>query len=215
MSESTNHHDLLNEWQQALQQGMAAWQAMAAPQAAAATQIFQQTVAQGLTAWSHLAQQDQGPSDALAGWKKSLDQVVEILAKSLAETMASEQFAALMGQALQQYLHAVGPARKHLETVSEDVLHTCNLPSRTQVTRLAASVVGVDERVESVDDRLEALQEQLKSLAAQMAALQAEIRDHFSRIPAERPLEKAEATQPPDADRAPQPKRRSTKEGQA
>ena len=216
MSEPTNHHDLLNEWQRGMLQGLAAWQAMAVPQAAAATQVWQQTLAQTLTTYGHLAQQDQGPSDALADWKKSLDQAVEILAKSLAETMANEQFAALMGQAHQQYLHAVAPARKHMQTVSEDMLRTFNLPSRTQVTRLAASVVGVDERVESVDDRLETMEQQLKSLTAQLAALQAEIREHFSRLPAERPLEKAEATQPAGADQAqrPHPTRRSAKEEQ-
>jgi hypothetical protein len=216
MSDETNSHDPLADWQRAMAQGMAAWQTMAAPQAAAATQIFQQAMAQGLTTWTHLGQQTQGPSDALADWKKCMDQAVELLAKSLAETMASEQFAAVMGQALQQYLTAVGPARQHIQTASEEMLRTFNLPSRTQITRLAANVVGVDERVESVDDRLEALQEQLQAMAAQLAALQVQIKDHDDRATAGRPAETPEAP-PTDADRsrsAP-PKRRPPKEGQA
>jgi len=113
--------------------------------------------------------------DPFSQWRQSLEQMTETLSASLAQTMASEEFAAVMGRALDQYLNVVGPARKNLQAASEEILRTFNLPSRTQVTRLASSVVGVDQRVETIDDRLEAMQETLEGIARRMAGME----EHF------------------------------------
>ncbi len=156
MSEDTNHQDLLAHWQRLMEQGMEAWKATV-PQTAAALHLWGQAVGHGMETWGHMVQQDMSTPEAVANWKKLMDESVETFSKSLGETMATEGFAALMGQSLEQYLNAVGPARKNLQNGSEEVLRTFNLPSRKQVTRLAASVVAVDERVENVEERLEVM----------------------------------------------------------
>jgi hypothetical protein len=191
MSEDTNHQDPIGMWQRSIEQGMEAWKA-AVPQTIAALQMWGQAASHGMETWSHIAQQDTSTPEALAQWKKLMDESVETWSKSLAETMATEGFAALMGQSLEQYLNAVGPARKNLQTGSEEVLRTLNMPSRKQVTRLAASVVAVDERVETVEERLEAMNERLKAMQDQLARL-------LDRLSAETATEKADRPAGPRA----------------
>jgi hypothetical protein len=170
MSEPSTHQDLLSEWQRMMQQGLDAWQAISTPQAAAAAQIWQQAVGQGLETWMRAGQQDAGGADALLRWKQLMDASVETWSKSLDQALASPAAAAYMGQALEQFLNAVGPLRKSTQTLCEDLLRAANLPSRKQVTRLAAGVVAVDERVEALDERLDAIEAQLQRILARLEA---------------------------------------------
>jgi len=191
MSQDTNHQDLLAHWQRFMEQGMEAWK-VTVPQTIAALQMWEQAVSHSMETVGHMVQQDTSTPEALAQWKKLMDESVETWSKSLAETMATEGFAALMGQSLEQYLNAVGPARKNLQTGSEEVLRTLNMPSRKQVTRLAASVVAVDERVETVEERLEVMDERLKAMQDQLARL-------LDRLSAETATEKADRPAGPRA----------------
>jgi hypothetical protein len=170
MSSDTNHQDLLGLWQRAFEQSMETWKATV-PQTAAVMQMWTQAATHSLATWSHIAQQDMGPSEALAQWKKLMDETIENCSKSLADSMATEAFAAAMGRSLELYLNAVAPLRKQLHTVGEEVLRTVNVASRSQVTRLASSVVAVDGRLEALEDRLEAMDERLSAMQEQLTRL--------------------------------------------
>jgi hypothetical protein len=71
-----------------------------------------------------------------------------------------------MGRFLDQYLSTVGPMRKGLQSSNEEFLRTVNLPSRKQVTDLAAQVVSLDARLEALEERIEGLIESLSSIEA-------------------------------------------------
>lgn len=195
MSQDTNHHDLEALWQRCLEQGTEAWKA-ALPHTVAALQVWGQAVGQGMETWTHMVQQDLSAPEAQAQWKKLMDETVETWSKSLAETMASEDFAAAMGRSLEQYLNVIGPVRKNLQSASEEVLRTLNLPSRKQVTRLAAGVVALDERMEAIDERLEAMDDRVKAVHDQLARV-------LDRLRAEPPTE-ARTTAPRGRKRPPQ-----------
>lgn len=200
MSQGTNHQDLLAQWQRCIEDGVEAWKATL-PQTAAALHLWGQAVGQGTETWSRLIQHDTGTAEAMAQWKKLMDDSVERWSKLLADTMTTEAFAAAMGRSLEQWLNAVGPLRKNLHTASEEALGSLNLPSRQQVTRLAASVVAVEERVEALEDRLESMEEHLKAVHEQLARV-------LDRLPAEA----ARAARRPRASR--ERKRRPEKAGQ-
>ncbi len=186
MTEPTNGAEPFAAWQRTVMEGMAAWQTVATPQAIAIAQAWQQTLAQHLATGARVGQAEQGPSATIEDWKRTVDQALELLGKAMADTMASEEFAALLGQAMQQYLHLAAPVRQQLQSSTEELFRMLNLPSRAQVTRLAKSVISVDERVESVDDHLEALQTQVTDLNERLMALQAALTAQLQRLHAER-----------------------------
>ena len=168
MTDPRTNQDLLTEWQQAVDQGLKAWQAISVPQAAAAMQIWQQAMTQGMAAAMRGAQQDGSVSEALTAWKQFMDGSVEAWSKSLDQAMTSEAIATLMGRTLEASLKVFGPLRRNLQGASEEVLRSLNLPSRKQVTRLAASVVALDARMEDLEERLERIEEQLAQFLVQL-----------------------------------------------
>ena len=158
MAHETNGRDLLSLWQRSMEQGLEAWGALA-------THPYGPLGPFGLGPQSPrpAGQAEAGPPDALTQWKKMLEDGVEAWSALMERVMAREEFAAAMGRSLDLYLNAMGPLRKSLQYGSEEFSRAMNLPTRKQVTSLAAQVVGMDARMEVVEDCME---EQRESLAA-------------------------------------------------
>ncbi len=168
MSDPKNAQDLLTEWQQTVDQGLRAWQALSVPQAAAAMQIWQQAMTQGVAAWTQTGQGNGSPSEAIGAWKQFTDQALDLWSKALDQAMASEAVATLMGRSMEETLNLLGPLRRNYQGMSEDTFRALNVPSRKQVTRLAAAVVAVDGRMEDIEERLERIEAHLTELLAQV-----------------------------------------------
>lgn len=167
MTNDTNHEELAALWQRYMTQSVETWRA-ALPQATAAMQAWGETVAQGMAAWTQATGHATATPDGMAQWKKAMDAWVDMWSKAFEEAMATEAFAATMGRSLDQYLNAVGPARRSLQALNDELLRMLDMPSRKQVIDLAARVSAVDERLESADDRLEAIEERLETIQGQL-----------------------------------------------
>ncbi len=168
MSDPKNTQDLLTEWQQTVDQGLKAWQALSVPQAAAAMQIWQQAMAQGVAAWTQDGQGNGSISDAVGAWKQFTDQALDLWSKALDQAMASEAVATLMGRSMEETLNLLGPLRRNYQGMSEDMFRTLNVPSRKQVTRLAAGIVAVDGRMEDIEERLDRIEAHLTELLEEL-----------------------------------------------
>jgi hypothetical protein len=165
MSEATKTQDLLSMWQRSMEQNIDSWKTLIGqPQKPDMFQFWSQS----LEAWTRALQQGANTPDVIAQWKKFMDEAVEAWSKVLEEAMETEAFAAAMGRSLDQYLNTVGPIRKSLQSGSEEVLRTMNLPSRKQITGLASQIVSLDARLEAIEEWIEGLGEELSSLRASM-----------------------------------------------
>jgi polyhydroxyalkanoic acid synthase PhaR subunit len=111
---------------------------------------------QGMEAWSKVLTQGATP-DLLQDWKKFQDAWIETWSKVLTQAMGTENFAAVLGKHLDQHLSAIGPARKQMAEVGEEMLRVLNLPSRRQIADLAELVVALESRIEALEDKIEAL----------------------------------------------------------
>ena len=161
MSNATNPHDLYSVWQQSLEQSMNSWKTLIGQSQKKDLLRFW---SQNLEALTRMLQPEDNMTDALARWKRFTDEVVEASSKALEEAMETEAFAAAVGKSLDQYLNTMGPLRKSLQSGSEEYLRTMNVPSRQQVTSLAAQVVAVDARLEAMQELIEALVEEVTAL---------------------------------------------------
>jgi hypothetical protein len=174
MDSTEQTRELFATWQRSMEQGLAAWQTVLghgqAPRPDVASQLWTLLGVHGLEAWMQALQQGKGPADALAEWKRVMDQSLEATSRLCEAAMASEGFAAGMGATLDQSLAALGPLRKTLQGMNEELLRTLNLPSRTQVTGIATQLVGVDDRLEAMESRLEELTAALAARPAPPAA---------------------------------------------
>jgi hypothetical protein len=166
MSEGARRHDhdFFSMWQRTMEQGFQGWSRAAAPPGLDVLQFWMQLFLRGLETWVQTLQQGGTVQDAMVQWKKFTDESVEHWSKVLGGAMDTEEFAAASGRLLDQILHVVGPLRTGLQAGSEEFCRTVNLPSRKQVTGLAAQIVAIDARLEAMEDRLGELAASLKSL---------------------------------------------------
>jgi polyhydroxyalkanoic acid synthase PhaR subunit len=150
-----------------MDQGMEAWlKLMGQAQTPDISQIWRPMFGQSLDIWTQILKEGASSPDVLAQWKKFMDDSVEAWSKVLGEAMGTEGFAASMGKFLEQYLNAVGPLRKNLQTSNEEFLRTMNLPSRKQVTDLASQIIALESRLERLEEQIEGLLDGLTEIEA-------------------------------------------------
>ncbi len=167
MNDGTKTEELFGIWQRSMEQGLETWKRLFnQPQSVDMLQFWTLLFLRGLETWTQTLQQGGSVPDAIARWKKLMDESVESWAQIVSETMDSEGFAAANGRLLQQYLNAVGPLRSGIQAGSEDFYRAMNLPSRKQVTSLASQIVSIDARLEALEDKLGELIGSLASLEA-------------------------------------------------
>ncbi len=205
MSDETRFDDLFSMWKRSMDQGIEAWQKAVSQQPPADVfQFWRPVFGQGIDLWTQMLQQGASSPDVLTQWKRFTDDSIEAWSKVLGKAMETEGFAAAMGKFLDQYLSAVGPMRKSLQSSSEEFLRSMNLPSRKQITDLASQVVSLELRLEPIEEQIERLadgiglntppQKQVTDLAAQVGSLHtglkalekrmADLGDSLSRIEA-------------------------------
>ncbi len=183
MSDNPTNQDLLAMWKQSMDQGVDAWRKLVGqPQAPDLFQFWRPLFGQGMDVWTQMLTRGASSPDVLAQWKKFMDESIEAWSKVLGQAMETEGFADAMGKFLDQYLSTVGPMRKALQSSNEEFLRTMNLPSRKQVTDLAAQVVSLETHLEPLEEQIEKLgdsialnlpsRKQVKDLVAQVGSLE-------------------------------------------
>ena len=167
MSDAPIDQELLSMWKRSMDQGIEVWQKLIGqPQAPDISHFLRPMWGQSMDLWTQILKQGATSPDVLAQWKKFLDDSLESWSKVLGQAMETEGFAAAMGKFLDQYLNTVGPIRKSLQSSNEEFLRTMNLPSRKQVTDLAAQVVSLEARLEALEERIEDLVDSISLLDA-------------------------------------------------
>ncbi len=162
MSETPINQEFFSVWIRSMEQGMEAWlRLVGQPHTSDASQFWRPMFGQSLDIWTQILKQGAGSPDVLVQWKRFLDDSVDAWSKVLEQAMGTEGFAAAMGKFLDQYLNAVGPMRKSLQSSNEEFLRTMNLPSRKQVTDLASQIVSLEARLEALETRIEDLVESI------------------------------------------------------
>ena len=116
----------------------------------------------GLQAWATLFAQSPVSPDLVGQWKQFLDQWIEAWSKVLGQAMATEQFATLMGQSLDQMLVSQAPMKKAADQGIEQALQSLNLPSRSQLTAVAKQIVELEDRLERIEDTIGAVLRRLE-----------------------------------------------------
>ncbi|HEX2172498.1 MAG TPA: hypothetical protein VHL09_08630 [Dehalococcoidia bacterium] len=93
--------------------------------------------------------------DPLALWKQMIESQDQQWSKALHDMMQTDAFAASMGSYLDNLVNVQGTITKTLD----QYYRTLNLPSRSDVTRLATEVAELREAVLRLGDRVEELAE--------------------------------------------------------
>jgi len=157
MSSSQTPDEIFRLWRDSMAQGAESWaKVLGQGQRPDIYQFWRPFFDQGMEAWSRLLPQGATP-DLLQDWKKFQDAWIETWSKVLTQAMGTENFAAALGKHLDQHLSAIGPVRKQMAEVGEELLRVLNLPSRRQVADLAELVVALESRIEALEDKIEAL----------------------------------------------------------
>jgi hypothetical protein len=112
---------------------------------------------QGMTAWARVMTQGAPSPDLMTQWKQFLDQWIAAWSRVLEQAMGTEAFAQTLGKQLEGFLGAAGPARKAAEQQVEAGLAAAGLPSRSQVTGVAARLTELEEKIDGLEDKLDAV----------------------------------------------------------
>lgn len=102
---------------------------------------------------------DAAGMDPFAAWRTMRDQTMELWSKAMIEAVNTEAFAQSIGSQLDNYLTVSAPFRQGMETAMTQVLEQLNMPSRTDVTRLAERLTNIEMRLDDLDAKLDGLQQ--------------------------------------------------------
>jgi len=163
----TGSRDLQDFWKKQVQEGSEAWLRMLRQGQIGDPQSFWRPfMEQGMAAWSKMAGEGAPSPDVMAQWKQFLDQWIAAWSKVFEQAMGTDAFAQMMGKQLETFLSAGGPVKKAAEQQVEAGLTALGLPSRGQVTALAAQIVQLEEKIEGLEDRLDEILKRLGQGAA-------------------------------------------------
>lgn len=131
-------------------------------------QAWQQSMEEWTRAWTGLVQPAQEgekpPPTPTEVWKRSSDRWLTAWSSFLEETMSRPDFAASAGQTLNRMLDVQKPMRDQSEATMQRWLEAMNMPSRSDLLRLARQLNEVNARLDELGDRVEEIQDALADL---------------------------------------------------
>lgn len=110
------------------------------------------------------------PLDPFGAFKGMRDTYMDTWSKLMIDTVSSEAYAQAMGQWLDSYLTMSAPLRKTMETSTTRVLEQLNMPTRSDVTRLAERLTNVEMRLDDLDAKLDAIFKAVQQPSSQSSA---------------------------------------------
>ena len=95
------------------------------------------------------------PFDPTGVFKNLRDAGMDAWSKTMIDLVNTEAYAKATGAMLDAYLTTSAPFRKALEASMSQALANCNMPSRSDVVRLAERLTNIEMRLDDLDARLE------------------------------------------------------------
>lgn len=165
MAESSTQQ-LLDLWKKQVDEGSQAWLRMLGQGPPLDPQAFWRPfMDQGMAAWAKVMTQGAPAPDLMGQWKQFLDQWIAAWSRVLEQAMGTEAFAQALGKQLETMLNAAGPAKKAVDQQVEAGLAAAGMPSRSQVTGLAAQIIQMEEKIDALEDKLDAVLKRLEGRA--------------------------------------------------
>ena len=96
---------------------------------------------------------------------------LESMASTFSEVMSSEEFSKSLGQFMEQGLAMQERTAKQVNPQIDALLRAYNLPSRSQIDRMFARIIGMEEKLDDLEDEIRKLRSELSaSRSARSAA---------------------------------------------
>ena len=161
MADSTSPKALFETWQDVLQQHSTFWaEATAMSQAPDPARQAQQLCALWAESWSNIFAQEPS-SELFRKAQKMWTEQLETVAQGLNKVMGTEAFAAMQNQHVARQLVWQQQLAQAANPQLDLGLRALNLPSREQIDRLFARVIGMEERLDDLDDTLQQILQRL------------------------------------------------------
>ena len=97
--------------------------------------------------------------EAQRQWSRYL----ESMAATFSETMSSEEFSRMLGQYMEQGLAWQERIAKQSNPQINALLRAYNLPSRSQMDRMFARIIGMEEKLDDLEDEIRKLRSELSA----------------------------------------------------
>jgi len=134
---TSNPPDFASAWQQSWEDWARAWTALAQP------------VPEG----------EKPPPTPTEAWKRSMDRWLSAWSNFLEESMSTPGFASASGQALNRMLDVQKPMRDRTEVTMQRWLEAANMPSRSDMIRLARQLNDITARLDELGEQVEDIQD--------------------------------------------------------
>lgn len=119
--------------------------------------------------------------DMFGMWKELLAKSQDSLEGAMRQTMATEEFA----NGLAKWTELMLVQKQMVNKAMEQYLESAPIPSRTDITRLAGQMVGLDAKVDRLETYLEEqLEPMIQGVSQQLARLEAQLSLLTGAIPA-------------------------------
>jgi hypothetical protein len=136
---NSNPANVLTIWQESWDDWMRAWTGLAQP----------------------LVQTEPPPPTPGEAWKRSMDRWLNAWSTFLEDVTTRPSFATAAGQTLNRVLDVQKPLREQTEATMQRWLEWFNMPSRSDLIRLARQVNEVNARLDDLGDRVEEIEDRL------------------------------------------------------
>ena len=111
-----------------------------------------------------------GNQQSAAGGPMSLEEAqrqwsvyLESMAATFAEFMSTEEFSKMLGKYMEQTLAWQERTAKQVNPQINALLRAYNLPSRSQMDRMFARVIGIEEKLDDLEDEMRKLRSELSA----------------------------------------------------
>jgi len=93
--------------------------------------------------------------DPFGAWKNMRDAGMDAWSKMMIQLVNSETYAQASGAMLDTWLTSSAPFRKAIESTTTQVLAQLNMPTRTDITRLAQRLTHIEMRLDDLEAKLD------------------------------------------------------------
>jgi polyhydroxyalkanoic acid synthase PhaR subunit len=104
--------------------------------------------------------------DPFGPWRVARDATLETWSKLMIDFVNSEAYSQATSEWLDTYLTLSQPFQRAIETTMTQVLTRLNMPTRADITSLAARMNNVETRLDDLDIKLDEIQHAIKTLSA-------------------------------------------------
>lgn len=106
------------------------------------------------------------PFDPFAPWRVTRDAAMEMWSRLMIDFVNSEAYSQATSRWLDTYLTLSQPFQHAMETTMTQVLTRLNMPTRADITSLAARMNNIETRLDDLDIKLDEIQRTIKTLSA-------------------------------------------------